>query len=92
VFPIELEPLRNRVQDIVPLATHFLEGFCREAGTRSKSISDHTRQFLEQYPWPGNVRELRQATERAFIFAEDAPELRPDHYWLPSSALTLRKS
>src|SRR5262249_50782840 len=82
VFPIELEPLRNRRQDIVPLAIHFLEGFCRESGVRSKSISRETRSYLEQYPWPGNVRELRQAVERAFIFAEEELELRTDHFWL----------
>lgn len=91
VFPIEIEPLRCRPQDIVPLANHFLEAF-REDGVAPKTLSEQACQYLEQYAWPGNVRELQQVIERALILAEDDPELFPEHFWWPASAPKLEKS
>ena len=66
VFPIELPPLRERRDDILPLATHFLDSFCREAAVPFKSVSFEAVKALEAYAWPGNVRELEHVMERAF--------------------------
>jgi DNA-binding NtrC family response regulator len=82
VFPIEVDPLRLRREDIAPLSDHFLNLFCQEAHVPAKTFSPQTVRALEQYAWPGNVRELRQVIERAFILAEEQPELRPKHFSL----------
>ena len=78
VFPIELAPLRERREDILPLATYFLDSFCREAAIPCKSIPFEAARALEAYSWPGNVRELKHVIERAFILSEDLPLLSPD--------------
>lgn len=80
VFPIEIDPLRLRREDIAPLSQHFLHFFSQEARGPAKTFSPASARALEQYPWPGNVRELRQVIERAFILAEEQPELRPEHF------------
>jgi DNA-binding NtrC family response regulator len=84
VFPIELAPLRERREDILRLATHFLDSLCREAGVPPKSISFEVARALEDYAWPGNVRELEHVIERAFILSENAPALRLVHIDLPT--------
>jgi DNA-binding NtrC family response regulator len=78
VFPIELAPLRERREDILPLATCFLDSFCREVGIPCKSIPFELARTLEAYSWPGNVRELKHVIERAFILSEDLPVLSPN--------------
>jgi transcriptional regulator with GAF, ATPase, and Fis domain len=84
VFPIELAPLRERREDILPLAAHFLDSFCREAAVPCKSISFEVARTLETYSWPGNVRELKHIIERAFILSENMPVLRSEHVSLPT--------
>lgn len=79
-FPIEIDPLRLRREDIVPLSQIFLAHFSDESHVSSKFFSPSAAQSLEQYSWPGNVRELRQVIERAFILAEDDLEIRPNHF------------
>jgi DNA-binding NtrC family response regulator len=86
VFPIELPPLRQRTEDILPLAAHFLESFCEQAGTPGKEISGPAAASLRQYSWPGNVRELQHAIERAFILAGDERQLRAAHFNLSEAA------
>jgi DNA-binding NtrC family response regulator len=83
VFPIQLPPLRERRDDILPLATHFLESLSREATLPCKSISFEVGKALEAYAWPGNVRELKHIIERAFILSEGGPVLRSEHIDLP---------
>jgi DNA-binding NtrC family response regulator len=83
VFPIELPPLRERREDILPLASHFLESLCREASVPCKSISFEVARGLEAYSWPGNVRELKHVIERAFILSESGSALRSEHVDLP---------
>jgi len=80
VFPIELDPLRLRREDIAPLSRNFLDFFSQEARVPAKAFSPSAAGALEQYSWPGNVRELRQVIERAFILAEERRELRPEHF------------
>jgi DNA-binding NtrC family response regulator len=82
VFPIELVPLRERPEDIRPLASHFLESFCQKAGVPAKAISPQAIRILETYSWPGNVRELQHVVERAFILSDDEPMLCPQHFVL----------
>jgi DNA-binding NtrC family response regulator len=82
VFPIELAPLRERREDILPLATHFLDSFCREAGVPCKSIAFEVARTLEAYAWPGNVRELKHVIERASILSENGLVLRSEHFRL----------
>ena len=67
VIPFEVLPLRDRKEDIVLLAEHFLGLFSREYGKREKTISRDALDLLVKYPWPGNVRELRNVMERMVI-------------------------
>jgi sigma-54-dependent transcriptional regulator len=80
VFPLEIDPLRMRREDIAPLSEHFLNIFCQDAHVPAKTFSAAAARALEQYSWPGNVRELRQVIERAFILAEDQLELQLEHF------------
>ncbi|HXJ96211.1 MAG TPA: sigma-54 dependent transcriptional regulator [Terriglobia bacterium] len=84
VFPIELQTLRERADDIILLSMHFLRGFCQEASVPEKRISPAAQEVLKQHPWPGNIRELRHVIERAFILSEQGREILPEH-------ITLRK-
>jgi DNA-binding NtrC family response regulator len=75
VVAIELPPLRARREDILVLAEHFLEQFCRDAGRRPVRLSAEARKRLEQHDWPGNVRELRNLLERvAYLCPGDKVE------------------
>ena len=67
VIPFEVLPLRDRREDVVLLAEHFLGLFSREYGKREKTISRDALDLLLKYPWPGNVRELRNVMERMVI-------------------------
>jgi len=67
VIPFEVLPLRDRKEDIVLLAEHFLGLFSREYGKWEKNISRDALDLLLKYPWPGNVRELRNVMERMVI-------------------------
>ena len=91
VFPIELPPLRQRREDVVPLASHFLEHLCAQSGTLPKGISATATALLRQYSWPGNVRELQHAMERAFILAGDDQQLRPVHFNLSEFVTPVRE-
>lgn len=72
VVPIELPPLRDRREDILPLAQHFIRKFNAENGrTVSENIPPEVLALLENYYWPGNVRELENAIERAVVIAPD---------------------
>jgi formate hydrogenlyase transcriptional activator len=71
VFPIELPPLRERQDDIVPLVLHYVEVFSRRMGKRIDQVPAETLSAFEAYPWPGNVRELQNLIERAVILSDD---------------------
>ncbi len=71
VFPIHVPPLRERVEDIVPLARHFLRRSCERLKKRAPTVSADVEQQLRTYPWPGNIRELQNVMERAAILARD---------------------
>jgi transcriptional regulator with PAS, ATPase and Fis domain len=69
VIPITLPPLRERREDILPLARHFLEGFNRDFKTSFRGLTPEAEQLLLRYDWPGNIRELRNVLERAVILS-----------------------
>jgi DNA-binding NtrC family response regulator len=70
VINIHLPPLRNRKEDILPLAQHFIRKYNEENGRSiSEQFSPEVLKKLESYPWPGNVRELEATVERAVIIA-----------------------
>jgi len=70
VVHLEMPPLRQRGNDIVLLAEHFLRRFARENNRRIDGFSDTARSKLVAHRWPGNVRELENAVERAVVFTE----------------------
>ncbi len=71
VFPMELPPLRKRVEDIPLLAEHFVARFARQLGRPIPRLTLANVQELQRHSWPGNVRELQHALERACIVATD---------------------
>lgn len=70
VFPIEVPPLRERAEDIVPLAQHFLERACAELGRDPLRLSKQQADNLRRHKWPGNIRELKNVIERAVILSK----------------------
>jgi DNA-binding NtrC family response regulator len=76
VFPINLAPLRERGEDVVLLAEHFLAEINARHDT-AKVFSGGAKQTLCEYRWPGNVRELKNAVERAYILSEHELQLQP---------------
>ncbi|MEO0230301.1 MAG: sigma-54 dependent transcriptional regulator [candidate division WOR-3 bacterium] len=67
VFNINLRPLRERVEDIIPLAYYFLKKFSRELHKDIRGFTEDAISLLTMYSWPGNVRELQNVVERACV-------------------------
>ncbi|MDX1583107.1 MAG: sigma-54 dependent transcriptional regulator, partial [Thermoanaerobaculia bacterium] len=67
VVPIQVPPLRERGDDVIQLAHHFLHHFAMEMGREAKTLSGSSEKILCGYDWPGNVRELRNLMERLSI-------------------------
>jgi two-component system, NtrC family, response regulator AlgB len=67
VVEITVPPLRDRTEDILPLARRFVAFFARQGARQAPELSASAERVLVAYPWPGNVRELRNALERAVI-------------------------
>lgn len=83
VFPILLPPLRERKEDILLLADHFLKIHSQRNKKKVKSFSKAAQETLLEYPWPGNVRELANVVERAVILAK-TELVTPEELPLPS--------
>ena len=79
VFPIEIDPLRHRPEDIAPLCEFFLAALSKESGEPKKTLSKEALTILEGNDWRGNVRELQHAIERAFILARGSQVILPEH-------------
>jgi two-component system, NtrC family, response regulator AtoC len=71
VFPIHITALRERPEDILSLADHFLGKFNRKLGRKIEGFAPEVRDCLLSYPWPGNIRELEHLIERMVLMAED---------------------
>ncbi len=78
VFPINLPPLRERLDDLPPLVSHFIAKFSRNTGARAPLATAEALAKLREYTWPGNVRELENIIERAMILARGG-ELNAGH-------------
>ena len=78
VMVIVMPPLRERAEDIIPLASLFVEKNNKEFNKNLTGISQATEELLRQYKWPGNVRELKNVIERAVILCQ-GPVLMPEH-------------
>jgi NtrC-family two-component system response regulator AlgB len=79
VLEVRVPPLRERPDDILPLARHFLAFFARSTGRGAPEFSPAAERALAGYAWPGNVRELRNAIERAIILWP-SPRLEPQAF------------
>jgi two-component system response regulator AtoC len=105
IVPLILPPLRDRADDIVPLALHFIDRLSDAASTPAPEIQEAALDLMKAYAWPGNVRELANVIERALtlnpggpIGAEDLPQRLQDaplprsglfHGPLPEAGLSL---
>lgn len=76
VIPIEIKPLRERQEDILPLVYHVMRAGTKEARELPK-LAPEAKELLERYNWPGNVRELQNAIEHAMTFSRDST-ITPD--------------
>jgi two-component system, NtrC family, response regulator AtoC len=76
VVPITLPPLRERKEDILALARHFLQRFAKEVKKNFSQVSEEALSKLSAYDWPGNVRELANVIERAVVLGQ-GPEIAP---------------
>jgi DNA-binding NtrC family response regulator len=70
VFTIAIPPLRDRAEDVVPIAERFLRFFAKRYGTPARCLSDKALERLLGHQWPGNVRELRNVMEQTAVFAQ----------------------
>jgi len=76
--------LRDRPEDIEPLAAHFLAKFA--APLAAPEFSAAVPQLLRTQPWAGNIRELQNVIERALILSEDEAVIQPEHLLLADSS------
>ena len=74
-----IPPLRDRPEDLIPLATHLLGDICRELRRPVPELSAAVQEAFRRYHWPGNVRELRNVLERAIILHEGSGPVEPAH-------------
>ena len=79
VFPIHLPPLRERPEDVVPLAHHFLAQHGASEEKPGVALSDEAQRLLLAHPWPGNVRELENQMQRALALVEPGELLTREH-------------
>ena len=84
-LPIHIAPLRDRGNDIIILAKHFMDLFCKENNSAKKMLSHEAQQKLLSYPFPGNVRELRSVIELACVMADDET-IMPEHLTLSTAS------
>lgn len=70
VIPLKLPPLRDRGEDMVVMAEHFLQVFARREQKRFKGFGEDARQFLRDYPWPGNVRQLENLIHNIVVLTD----------------------
>lgn len=69
VFPIDIPSLNERLDDVAPLAQHFITLFCQQMGRETLNLSHRDLHYLKNHHWPGNIRELKNVIERAVILS-----------------------
>jgi len=77
VIHVTIPPLRERKEDILPIAEYYLQYYSGLYGLKNKTLRQETKNILFQYNWPGNIRELANAIENALVFC-DSDEITPD--------------
>ncbi|MFH1009553.1 MAG: sigma-54 dependent transcriptional regulator [Candidatus Latescibacterota bacterium] len=70
VICIHMPPLRERGDDVIQIAQHYIDRHSREYDRNIRGLSPESKVFLKEYPWPGNVRELKNAIERAILLGD----------------------
>jgi Nif-specific regulatory protein len=85
VVPVVLPPLRERGEDVLLLARHFLDLFTKQQQKQIPGMTLEARDLLLRHPWPGNVRELENAMARAVALADDGVALEPHLFGLGAS-------
>jgi len=83
VVPLLVPPLRDRREDILPLARLFVERFAKQFKKPFRGLAESAEQVLTDYPWPGNIRELKNLMERT-VLLEKAEVLEANHLKLSS--------
>ena len=68
---IEIPPLRDRIEDIIPIARHFVQEICKKEDVPARRISPDAEELLKQYHWPGNIRELQNIIGRTLYLCTD---------------------
>jgi len=86
-FPLELPPLRERREDIIPLAEHFLACMAAAISGKCPRLNSEAVTVLESHPWKGNVRELQHVMERASILVENGDTILTEHLYFPFEPL-----
>ena len=81
VFPIDIPPLRERIEDIPMLVEYFISRYARKAGRIVRGVDEKSLELLRSYPWPGNIRELQNVIERSVIVCE-TENFSVDESWL----------
>ncbi|HSQ50699.1 MAG TPA: sigma 54-interacting transcriptional regulator, partial [Nitrospiraceae bacterium] len=81
VFPIQVPPLRERMDDIPLLVTYLIERYAKKAGKKIKNIQKETLELFQAYDWPGNIRELQNVIQRAIVLCE-SETFSVDETWL----------
>lgn len=88
VIPVVIPPLRERRDDILILAEHFIKKFSAALGKREPVLSREAWRILETHEWPGNVRELENMMERAVLICQ-GPVIQPEHLCMELSGMLL---
>ncbi|MCD6487365.1 MAG: sigma 54-interacting transcriptional regulator [Syntrophobacterales bacterium] len=92
VVPIIIPPLKDRVEDIMPLAYHYIGEFNTKLNKNVKGFTTDVEKILKEYPWPGNVRELKNIIERIMIFQNINTLITSDNIPTEIRAVTPRTS
>jgi len=92
VFPLLVPTLRDRKEDIIPLAEAFLKQSCRSVGVKLLGISSEAKQQLLAHNWPGNIRELQNTIERSVILSEDGKSIQANVLGLTDAPISLLPS
>jgi len=90
VFPIEVPPLRERLDDIPLLVEYLIDRYAKKTGKTITNITKRTLEVLQAYDWPGNVRELQNVVERAVVVCEGTT-FSVDETWLKHDRCQERK-
>jgi formate hydrogenlyase transcriptional activator len=85
IFPIDVPPLRERRDDILPLARYFIKLYAAKMGKRIRRIEKRTAQLFKTHSWPGNIRELQNVIERGTILCDSDTFLVEEEWFQPES-------